>query len=767
MANTWAQIINPPQDGEIINHETEKRPLMALQQRTDFLFERLNDFSAQNGKLVIQNVRVANDVVAGDWVYFNSGTQKYEKAIAEGIFDESLKQYTASQRTFVVGLCIYKQNTGNLGSILMSGWIKNIKDFSIVNVSQMLEDSNQAFTPGRFYLSRKKPGKMTSIAGAPLIQLGFFTEKEAFVQPIQKDIFESHIHYKFELEAKPSASQNTNRLGWVDIGGKKYVDYFYSSEENDAPEFVMCIKGNGAHPAFDSSFRIDIKRSSAQKLTSQIYSGIDLDFENPESGTLLVSNSSELDIPNYGSWIDIPYTGISISFFRPDGIYTNTTLQSDFQYLDTQEDKFSIFYESDILGWTNTNPFDGRYTIGSTYRYLREFNKRLNAVWPPVPTESVSITNNGVGLVTNKDFKCFPQDLLWLPATFDENESRTNSPWPHDYIARRVSEDPDPNESLNKYIEIFFSKANVSTARPLVLSLQSFTPAIQVLDCLTKEESTVGNLALDLRLDLNTKTGPDSDKCFASIDRETQKFVTSGLVSKLIAGPGIQIDNALNGLPSTNGVLRISSKNIQSTGEVSIVSLKNAKESLHNGIIPCVVFLPPSSAKCQIIAKIKIPDQEGFDENNGIRLFVSSNIFGSRTIPVTESHFAIFKLSYYILPSNIGIPPRQSWANINLNLIDDSSTSLFDTKYWKLSFNNYQSYSVGKDREPRTIIPVGGNSNGYVSTGSINGIENQKIRPGDVVYVMIERISSFDSDGDTYNGDIGFLDISWKTEVFA
>ena len=224
MANTWVPLIKPPIDGEPINQETESRPIKALQQRTDFLFERLNDFSAQNGKLVIQNVRVSSDVEVGDWVFFNNESQKYEKAIAEGVFDTETNQYKASDRTFVVGLCVHKNQT--LGSILMNGWINDIKDFQISNVRQMLEDTAEQFNPGRFYLSRKKPGKMTSVGGAPLVQLGFFTEKDAFVQPLQKDIFESHIHYKFVLDAKPSASQNISRTGYVGINGVKYVDYF-------------------------------------------------------------------------------------------------------------------------------------------------------------------------------------------------------------------------------------------------------------------------------------------------------------------------------------------------------------------------------------------------------------------------------------------------------------------------------------------------------------------------------------------------------------
>jgi hypothetical protein len=763
MANTWVPLIKPPIDGEPINQETEARPIRALQQRTDFLFERLNDFSSQNGKLVIQNVRVSNDVEVGDWVFFNNESQKYEKAIAEGVFDNETKQYKASDRTFVVGLCVHKNQT--LGSILMSGWINDIKDFQIANVRQMLEDTTEQFNPGRFYLSRKKPGKMTSVGGAPLVQLGFFTEKDAFVQPLQKDIFESHIHYKFTLEAKPSASQNISRKGYVEKNGIKYVDYFYSSSrpEGDVPPFIMCLKGNGSYTSIAEQFRIDIVKTTDNKIGFRFGRGSLLDFDDPSSGSIEVV--SQVSIPDYGKWITIPNTGIDISFVRHDGVYSGNTLQQDFTTAMSTDgaDKFCIYYPFDTNGWTNVNSFDGRYTVGTKYRYLREFNKRVNAVWPPTPTESVTISNNGIDLIESKDFKCFPQDLFWVPGTFSNNEQKTDSPWPHDYIARRIDTDPDPNQSLSKYLQLFFSKANVSTARPLVLSLQSFTPAIQVLDCFTKEESTTGNLAIDLRLDLNTT---DADKCFSRIDSDTQKFVTSPLVSRVIAGQGIEIKN-LQGNSAETGKVIISSTTIQSSGEVSIVSLKNAKEYLHNGVMPCVTFLPPGSAKCQMVAKIKIPYQ-AVPESSGVKLFLSSNVFGSSSVSQTNTYNALFKANYYVFPSGLGNAPRASWNNFNLNYIDDSSDEVsFDIKYWKTQLTNYLAYTVDKNQFPKqgSIISNNGNTDLFVLYGKINNINQQKIRPGDVVYVMIERVSTFGEDGDTYPGDISFLDINWRTEV--
>jgi hypothetical protein len=188
------------------------------------------------------------------------------------------------------------------------------------------------------------------------------------------------------------------------------------------------------------------------------------------------------------------------------------------------------------------------------------------------------------------------------------NSSKTYSPWAHDYSARGIY---TPDQQHEKNLELFFSKANISTARPIVLTLQSATPAIQVFDCFTGATSNSGNLSLDLRLDLNLLNGPNAKKCMASVDPASQKFVLSGLVSKLTAGNGIKItETGSSGATRGNyGELTVEMDVTENNGEVSIVSLKNAKESLFNGVIPCVMFLPPSDAKCEIVSKIKIPKQ--------------------------------------------------------------------------------------------------------------------------------------------------------------
>jgi hypothetical protein len=761
MSQNWTPLVRPPSDGELVNQAVAGRAIQSLQQRTDFLYQRLNEFSAQNGKLVIQKARLEPSVVVGDWVYYDDNTDRYSKAIAEGEYDNQLKQYYASRRSYVVGICITASN--GLGSILLGGWVEDLSKLGI-SPEQMLESTqtSSSFTPGRYYLSRIQPGKMTKIVGAPIIQVGFFNSKRAFIFPQQKDIFEAHVHHRFKLVAKPSSSQNTSGTGWMGIGGKQFVDNFRSkaSPVTSPRNIQISLKGNGGTPlaSYGDSFRVEVYRPTTSELGYKIISGSTLDIDDPDSGSIVALGTFSA-WPNYGDWLEVPGTGFSISFFRIDRFPFSSTpyigsLEQDIKNasegIQLLQDSYNIFYPNDLAGWTNINPFSGEYTNGTTFRYLREFDERLNAVWPPTPPSSASVTNNGIILEIDEDFKCFPQDLLWIPNQY--TSSKTYSPWPHNYVARNAT---TIDQDLDKRLELYFSKANIDTSRPLVLTLQSATPAIIVRDCLTDKPSTTGDLELDLRLDLNTVDGPDSNVCFSSIDAATQRFKKSSLVSRLRAGNGIritQIDNP-NALSPENGPLIISSTNIQSSGEVSIVSLKNAKESLHKGITPCVLFLSPTTTKCEIVSKIKIPQQE---LNGIIQLKINSSMFGSRASGAPS--FALFKAVHYVLRNGV---------NINEFFETPTEGNFFARQYWRVTFSSYNSYNVFTNFFPDEQTKINDTSL-ILQNGTIGSQTSQALLPGDIILSVIERVSSVEGGFvDTYEGDVGITGINWEIDILS
>lgn len=741
MAQTWTQIIRPPKDGELVNQEVAGRAIKSLQERTDYLYQHLTDFSAANGKLVIQNAPIDSGVELGDWLYFDTASGKYNKAIAEGVYNTTKKSYEATDRAYVVGLCIAK--SGGLASILMHGWIQSLSALGIAGANMI--QSPEDYAEGRFYLSSRSAGKMSATGVAPIVQLGFFSGDTAFVSPLQKDIFESHTHFSTLLPSKPAASQNNAQTGLKTYTGNvQHVDYFYSSASPaaSAPSgIVMAIKGNGttAAPSFGAEFRIEIYRTNADKMGVQIF--VDdiitpnlIDIDDPTSGHAYSPGIADMDWPAYGEWVAIPNTGVSVAFVNlttpgsgglPDDIKTAIAKNTS---------RFKVFYPNDTIGWTNTNPYDGAYASGTNFRYVREFDTTLNAIWPPIPVETASIENNGFRLVAGTDFKCVPQDLFWIPNGIDTGSSKAYGPWSYDY--------PGTNSSYAKRLEMFFSKANINTAKSVVTSLQSASSAITVKDCFTGENATAGNLEIALNLDLSTISGSAASTCIASVDPDTQKFVTSPLVSGIVAGSGLQVSSA-------TGVVTISSNVFQSSGEVSIVSLKNAKESLVAGVTPTISFLDPSAAKCQAVAKIKMPK----DIPTTPVLTVSSSVFGSKS----ASGVAVFKAVYYVMRDGT-------------NLSAFIEANAFATQVWQVTFSSYTANTILSGAFPASgnIVSASGLAGVSLSTGKVNygGSTHSDValQEGDTVLMVLERVASYGGIvTDNYsNAEVGLTNITWQ-----
>jgi len=253
----------------------------------------------------------------------------------------------------------------------------------------------------------------------------------------------------------------------------------------------------------------------------------------------------------------------------------------------------------------------------------------------------------------------------------------------------------------------------------------------------------------------------------ASVDPVSQKFVLSGLVSKLTAGNGIKITEtgSSGALVSNYGELTIEKDVTENSGEVSIVSLKNAKESLFNGVTPCVMFLPPSSAKCEIVSKIKIPKQ-ALPPGSSPKLSISGTVFGTENTSSIKT--ALFKSTHFVLRKGV-----------NISTLDDKdgNTNAFAVQYWRVEFNGNISNIIQTDEYPNpSSLLLFETFNGSttvsqplssieLTSGKINQIDNQFIQPEDTILTTIKRISSSLSILDDYEGDVGFSAINWTFSV--
>jgi hypothetical protein len=742
---TWPSIIVPPQDGEPVDNATTARAHQSLSDRTEYLKQQLEDYSTKNGRVTIQSAYLAEAVNIGDAVYYDGINKKYDRALAEGITDPSTGLLSATSRAFVIGLCVSKE--GNYGTILISGNSDLYTDFG-VSPSDLFDVSSNYYSTGtRGYLSSFVPGKMTSKPTSPLVQIGLFSSDKSFIAPLQKDIFESHLHYRFPIKMVPAASQNVNFNTLMsgtglfkDEDDNVYVDYFAGESTEDRPisDILLSIKKNDSPNQWTeyNPARVTIRRSVDGKKMS-----VTIDSNGIDKASPLTQGSTEasfqLDWPDYGEYIDITdggenSTGLSVSFFRKDGAYTEgKTLQEDIEEnlstLFKATDLFKVYLPDDLNGWTNANKASPNTPVNANYRLVHESIGSLNAVWPPTPLESTLIETNGVHRMRDIEFLPTMTGVYWTAMIPPWNwEGLYSGTVPSGMDLSSVRDD------LNSFL--YFSKTSLENSRSVVLSLGSNTPMISVTDCFTGKASQSGHLKLDLDLSLNEEISLGSSYAgLASIDPSTNKFKRSTIVSELVAGSGISISRNSNiptGVTSNCGKLTISRSDMKFEGIVEVVSLLNAKEDLINDIVPAIIFPQPSTGRYRMISRVKIPNND-ISSNSTIQVRLYASTFGTEG---SSGKISVFDLKHYIV---------RAGKSIN-NLATLSARQL------GIAFDAYPTPYVIQDA-------------GYIA---IANSRNESIQIGDHIYTVWERKSEgVGGSIDNYVGNVGFLQIRWEINI--
>jgi len=739
---TWPAIINPPQDGELVDHSTTARAHEALSDRTEYLKQRLVDYSSTNGRILIPSVQLASDVNIGDVVYYDASNEVYGRALAEGVVDTSTGLLSATPRAFAIGICVSKLE--NYGDVLVSGSANLENDF-LINPANLFDNASSYSPNGtRGYLSTLSPGKLTSKPVSPLIQLGLFSSSQSFVIPLQKDVFESHLHYRFPIPVKPAASQNTDQTGIKLIDDVAYIDYY--DGPNSYPQLLLSIRKNDSqtdissyNPAriiignslLDVPYQAEGGTTRNSKLSIRIITG-DINIEADSEG--IVGNiDHELDWPEYGDYIDIPDAGLSVSFSRRDADYTNSLWEDMDDELFDGDDKFKIYLPDDFVGWTNSNLKDPTVPPGSLYRLVHENIQSLNAVWPPTPLESTIIEMNGMNRARDIEFSPNMFGVFWKAVT---------PPWVWNgtlslYDQFLIINGGNPSGSsdftiVNENVQAFlyFSKTSLENSRSVVMSLGSNSPMISVTDCFSGLSSSVGHLKLGLNLALNEENTIGSNYYGLSrIDPTTNKFKKTTVVSELVAGLGVTITKNLSSTPGSSvncGPLTIGMRSMKMEGIIDVVSLINAKEDLVEGIVPVIWFLQPSTGSYKMVSRVKIPNEDVTTGTISVNLYPSA--LGSATQVGAAN--AVFNVSHYRVRAGSTIyPPPQ---------VGSTAEVVF-------SFAGTTGYSVLAEQQ----ISVSGS-----------------IATGDQIYTVWERVATGQgSTSDTYAANVGFSQVRWKIEV--
>jgi hypothetical protein len=140
----WPSVIVPPQDGEPVDNQTTARAHESLSDRTEYLKQRLVDYSSSNGRILIPSVLLESEVSIGDAVYYNPLDNVYGQAIAEGTIDAETGLLSSTPRTFAIGICVTR--SGNYGDILVSGASNLLSDFLVELITLVLNSLSLLLT---------------------------------------------------------------------------------------------------------------------------------------------------------------------------------------------------------------------------------------------------------------------------------------------------------------------------------------------------------------------------------------------------------------------------------------------------------------------------------------------------------------------------------------------------------------------------------------------------------------------------------------------
>ena len=739
MSTPWRPQIKIIQDGEQVNACVANRPIKELSDQTEYLKEQVSNLDPASGRIIFANASLDSSVNKGNFVYYNSSTGTFFPALAANEIGLS-GQYTVTPSSYVVGLVVSKSSS-TIGNILSIGQF-SLSEFSL-DPNLLVEDSSDVpFSEGRYYLSRTTPGRMTLVPNAPSVQLGYFTTTKCFVSPLQKDLFESHFHYRIPILSIPSASQNYTQKGWAnltygDATTSQYIDYFNRGTATSPPAIILCVRNNGSGNI--SPTRIDIYKATDGRLGITLNGGAI--YTTPLVAGSTVNILATIAWPSYGAWTTVPGTNVDIAFIRSDDNYSNPLSTDVVSSLTALTDQYKVYLPNDLSGWTNVNPFDPATPSGVGYSYLIQNQENLNDVFPPIPASSGILEENGTTL-DYSDFVVTEFGIYWV------NTATGYSPWPIDYS---VLGGMDLSNARNLIFN--FTKAALGNADPVVLSLHGVAP-ILVTRCPSGNKASTGNLQISIDLNLLISAAAPIDSTTGLVSVSGQNFTLGNMVSRLLPGNGIAITNPVGGGPANTGALTITATNPNFEGEVDDILLRNAKDVDFNGF-PYIAFPVPTTPS-GISFTAKMPNV-GFNPNISLNFY--GQFFGETSVSgTTANQQAVFQVAIYV------VRPGFSLASLN-------TTTAIVIQNWLIPFNtSYTAMRLLTNEYPFIIGQPATGANTFSITPALlltapgsTSAAAAGFLPGDLFVVQIDRIRQnlITSQTDTYNGRVGVAGLRW------
>jgi hypothetical protein len=210
MSGNWLHNLKHVNPGEPVQAGVVSRPDRTLEDRTDYLKDRL-DAAALGRVLVDSDATICSSVLPGQPVYWNWVEKRYEPALAAVASDPETQVLLVQPSSDCVGICLRKRSE-TLGDIVLRG---------IVEIPDLANAIAGTITPGRYYLSATDAGKLVKQKPPVTVTVchvqgpkdSCTTVPRVVVMPHIRDFIDEHTHYRFDLV--PLQAATANDPGWL------------------------------------------------------------------------------------------------------------------------------------------------------------------------------------------------------------------------------------------------------------------------------------------------------------------------------------------------------------------------------------------------------------------------------------------------------------------------------------------------------------------------------------------------------------------------
>lgn len=198
MSGNWLHNIRHVTPGEPVDAGVVGRPDRTLEERTDYLRDRLD--AADVGRALFDvDATISSDVLPGQPVYWNHLTQRYEPALVATEINAETQAVVVLPSSECVGMCLRKKSADRADIVLRG----------LVTFENLDASVGQTVAPGRYFLSASEPGKLTKQQPPITVSVCYVQGPKdncsdalrVIVMPQLRDYTNEHTHYRFDLVA--------------------------------------------------------------------------------------------------------------------------------------------------------------------------------------------------------------------------------------------------------------------------------------------------------------------------------------------------------------------------------------------------------------------------------------------------------------------------------------------------------------------------------------------------------------------------------------